>query len=245
MKDANQKNEVNTKLEKWYKSYIVDNIDENNEIARLCLRQAVSMFDIDLEDEATVLAIYNFVFEAIVDELKKMQEKTSEIEIRIGKIVSFGYDNLVDDDSEKPGNFCPFIYDLGERLDITKSLDESSVEACTKWMTSTMKEYPKMWDSIATTAVKNLEKEVKIPISQSVIVLPLFAMIQSELCMYMDIRRKDLDESSTMITFASVVDVYAIKTENNTTEIQFKPKPSMKLGTKSDRLATAPEEDAD
>jgi hypothetical protein len=251
MKDQNQKNEVNQKLLDWLDSYVVDNPDTNLEIAGVCMREALSKFDIRFgdctkrEDQAIILAIYNFVFEAIIDELKKMQDKTPELSIQVGEIVEIGYDNLQDDDSEKQGNFSPFVYDLKGRLEIEKSPDERSVDACARWMSKNMRDYPKLWDNIATKAIKSLNDEVNVPIAQAVIVLPIFALIQSQLCMYMDTMRKDQDESCVMITFASVIDVYAMKMEDNSTDIQFKPKPSMKLGTKSDATATAPEEDED
>jgi hypothetical protein len=61
----------------------------------------------------------------------------------------------------------------------------------------------------------------------------------------MDVYRKDKDEASVLITFASVIDVLARKMEDNSTKIEFKPKPSMKLGTKSDAKATTLHEDED
>ena len=244
-KDKNQKERVNEKLENWYEETVVDDRDDNNTIAEVCIRECKERFNIGLGDAPTVLAIYALTLDSITEQLKSMQEKTPEAELHIDDIVAIGYDNLEDDDTEKQGNFSPYMFDLGGRLDFTRDPDSNSVENCTRWMTMKLKDYPQMWDSVASRVLTLLDEKCDIPISQSCIVLPIFALIQSQLCKYMDVKRKDSGENEIMITFAGVVDVFARKTEDGGTTIEFKPMPSTKLGIKSDAKATGVHEDED
>ena len=61
----------------------------------------------------------------------------------------------------------------------------------------------------------------------------------------MDVKRKDSGENEIRITFAGCIDVFARKTEDGGTDIEFKPMPSTKLGIKSDAKATQVHEDED
>lgn len=245
MSDHNQNEEINQKLLDWYESNVVDDREDNSTIAQVCMRECKERFNIDLGEVPTVLAIYAFTIDSITEQLKSMQEKTEEAEIHIDNIVAFGYDNIADDDTEKQGNFSPYMFDLGGRLDYTRDPDSNSVENCTKWMTTKLKDFPKMWDEIASRVTTNLYDECNIPLAHSCIILPIFALIQSQLCKYMDAKRKDANETEIRITFAGSVDVFARKTEDNGSTVEFKPLPSTKLGIKSDAQATAKHEDED
>ena len=245
MSDHNQREDVNEKLTTWYENNVVDDREDNSTIAEVCIRDCRDRFNIDLGDVPTVLAIYAFTLDSITEQLRSMQDKLSEAEIHVDDIVAFGYDNLSDDDTEKQGNFSPYMFDLGGRLDYTRDPDSNSVDNCTKWMTMKLRDYPKMWDEIASRVLTNLSDICDIPISQSCIVLPIFAVIQSQLCKYMDVKRKDENKSEISITFAGCIDVFARKTEDNGSTVEFKPMPSTKLGIKSDAKATAAHEDED
>ena len=244
-KDHNQKDDVNQKLEAWYENTIVDDREENNTIAEVCIRECYEKFNIGLGDAPTVLAFYAHTLDAITDELKSLQEKKTEAEMHVDDIVAIGYDNLEDEDTEKQGNFSPYMFDLGGRFDFTRDPDANSVENCTRWMTMKLKDYPKLWDSVASKTITTLNDDCDIPIGQACVVLPIFALIQSQLCKYMDVKRKDSGENEIRITFAGCIDVFARKTEDGGTDIEFKPMPSTKLGIKSDAKATQVHEDED
>ena len=244
-KDHNQKDDVNQKLEAWYENTIVDDREENNTIAEVCIRECYEKFNIGLGDAPTVLAFYAHTLDAITDELKSLQEKKTEAELHIDDIVAIGYDNLEDEEQEKQGNFSPYMFDLGGRLDFQRDPDSNSVENCTRWMTMKLKDYPKLWDNVASNTITTLNDDCNIPIAQACIVLPIFALIQSQLCKYMDTKRKDSGENEIRITFAGVVDVYGRRNEEGGTDIEFKPMPSTKLGIKSDAKATSIHEDED
>ena len=99
-KDHNQKDDVNQKLEAWYENTIVDDREENNTIAEVCIRECYEKFNIGLGDAPTVLAFYAHTLDAITDELKSLQEKKTEAELHIDDIVAIGDDNLEDEEEE-------------------------------------------------------------------------------------------------------------------------------------------------
>lgn len=253
MGDINQKEEVNETLERWYEDTIGHdkaNEKDNKEVARLAARECMDKLNIGFEGEdglQSILAIYSFAITSIYEELATFQSKRDEFEIHIGKIVAFGYDNGKDDgESEKLGNFCPTMTNLERGIEVKRDQGEPSMQICTKWSNENITDMQETWNRIAERTLELLAKEVDIHLASPWAIIPIIAVVQTQLCAYAKIKREDSDNKSQYsFLFAAIINVIASLQEDGSTKVEFMPTQNIKLTVKSDRGATSVKENLD
>lgn len=237
----------NVLLKNWYDDTVVEDREDCNNIAGMASRECLKRWNIGIgtnDEPEMVLGFYSVVFNTIIDALREKRNDAPEFAINIADVVQIGYDDSVDDgEQEKQGNFCPYIYDLGKKTDVTEDPDIDAVERCVRWNSENMKSQKKILSAIATNSVKNLIELLDIHLGSPEAVFPLFTTIHEQLVLYMKTKQAESGDSEVMINFAGNFDVYCRLVDGGETVIEYSPKPSLKLGIKNDSAATAPTEE--
>jgi hypothetical protein len=240
-------------LIRWYESTIgnwdEDTVKYNRKVAELAARECKAKFNIGFEGEdgiQSILAIYSFAISAIFEELSTFRSKRDEFEIHIGEIVAFGYDNSKDDgESEKLGNFCPTMKNLENGVELQREGGEASMDLCTKWTSANIKDMQKTWDNIAERTLELLAKEVDLHLGTPWAIIPIVAVVQTQLCGFAKCKREDNGDTQFKFLFAAIINVIASLQEDGSTLVEFMPTQNIKLGIKSDREATSVKENLD
>lgn len=232
-------------LQTWFNANVVDDVEECKTIAEMAIRECLKRWNISFGTPETVLAFYSIVYNCIVEELRTKRGEKVEFAIDIANLIQIGYDDNNDDgEQEKSGNFCPFIFELSQQqTSWNEDPDMSSIERCNQWVSENIKEQKKTINSIATAALKALVDVADIHLGSSVAIFPLFTTIHEQVVSFMKVKQADTGASEVMINFAGNFDIYCRVVEGGETVIEYSPKPSMKLGIKSDAGATAPNEE--
>ena len=247
MNKENLKNEENELLQKWFEDTVVEDREECVQIAETAMNECLKRWNVFLGDAQTTLAFYSIIYDCILEKLKEKQgEGKEQFAINIGDIVEIGYDNSEDDEeSEKAGNFSPYIFDGEKKIQVDENPDLSTVERCTEWSSKNIEKQRKTLDQIATNALKALAEKVDVHLSSNVVVFPCFCTIHEQLVEYMRLKHAELNENEVSINFAGNFDIYARVVEGGDVAIEYSPKPSQKLSIKSDATATAVHDDED
>lgn len=244
MSKAEKENEL---LKTWYENTVVEDQEDCNNIAGMATKECLKRWNIGIgsdDEPETVLGFYSCVYDTIIDELRSKRGDKNEFAINIADVVQIGYDDSNDDgEQEKQGNFCPYIYDIGHKTDVDEDPDLDSIERCVRWNSENIKAQKKTLSEIATNAVKNLHEQLDIHLGSPEAIFPVFTTIHEQLVLYMKIKQAESGESEVMINFAGNFDVYCRLIEGGDVVIEYSPKPSQKLGIKSDAGATAPSEE--
>ena len=242
--EEREESKLANKLAIWMEDHVVDDVDENLEIAELAIRALKDQWNVGFKHPETVLGFYGTVYLTILKRLAQERENRSAYGVRV-RTLEIGYDDAEDDGvMTKPGSFCPYIYDIPEsELEDAKLIDMegTSVERCTEWVSNNLKHQPNIMNEIATQAVKNLA-DIEIHIAYSVLIFPLFYTIHQQMVEYMKLKRVEKGDSEYMINFTGAFEVYARLQENGDTVIEYSPVPSDKLDIKSDAMASATKE---
>lgn len=243
----NKNEKENELLKTWYENTVVEDQEDCINIAGMANKECLRRWNIGLggEDEPEVaLGFYSVVFNSIVDMLRSKRADNNEFAINIANVIEIGYDDSTDDgEQEKPGNFCPYIYDLGVKTNIDEDPDHDSIERCVRWNSENVKEQKKTLSEIASNAVKTLHESLDIHLGSTEAVFPLFTTIHEQLVEYMKTKQAESGTSTVMINFCGNFDIYCRLVEGGDVAIEYAPKPSDKIGIKSDSTATAPKEE--
>lgn len=260
-KEKNQKEKINKKLERWLNNNVPDDEEERKLIldwASLCERAIREELNIAIKKPEAYLAIYCTIFDAILDKLTKERTNHSQFSINVAGVVEIGYDDSNnDDETEKMGNFAPYIYDIESgKFEIGKkeidalenstaiTSDElSSIEKCTAWVSAHVLKQKKALNDIATVAIKTLAESVDIHLGNPVVVFPIFAICHQQLREYIKILQQESGKSSEKMDVCGNFTIYAHLVDDGILAVEYKPDPSHKLSTKSDGTATASHED--
>lgn len=245
----------NELLEKYIEDIISEDYEENIQIAQLAKSELFRVWKIGFDEEELkeedpdagaklVLGFYSKVYECIMEKLREKRADKSDYGIKIADIVLIGYDDSNDDgESEKVGNFCPYISDMQhKKIDNDFDPEDTSIERCTRWMTENVKEQRKTITDIATNAMKKLSTDIAFHANSPTVIFPMFATIHEQLVEYMKLKRAEEDVSEYMINFCGCFDIYSRLTEDGDSVIEYSPNPSQKLDTKSDATASAENE---
>jgi len=238
----------NDKLNEWYDDNIVDDIEDNEEIARLAYRRCLDAWNVGLgenaDDTKTSIAFYGIVYDSIMEALREKRVKHKEYAINFAEVVIIGYDDSEDDgEQEKVGNFCPYIYSGDAKTEPNQDPDLKSIERCVEWKAKNLvnAENTKIISEIETLALKKLVEEADIHLSNPEPIFALFTTIHEQMVAYMKIKQAESGEDE-MINFAGRFDVYCRPAEDGEIVIEYSPTPSEKLGIKADHIATATNE---
>lgn len=229
----------NVKLQNWMEMNVVNDVDDNIQIAEVAQREILAKWGIDVGSPECALAVYAITYNAIMERMITERATKRSWECSIADMVTFGFDDSDDDEiSEKTGNFCPFIYDRGNEAAPITEPGATTIERCTEWNSKYITTKAKTLDEIATVAVKNWSEIADIHAETTVVVWPLFTTIHEQLLKYMNIKRIDAGQDTIMMTFCSCFDIYSKKDENGNSIIEYSPLPVQKLAIKSDGTAT-------
>lgn len=239
----------NEKLAKWYEDTVVEDREDCENIAGMATRECLRRWNIGIgsdDEPAVVLGFYSVVYDTIRNTLNEKRSEKSAFSINIADVIEIGYDDTKDDgEQEKQGNFCPFIFDIGHKTDVDEDPDLDAVERCVRWNSENIKTQKKTLSEIATTAIKRASEELEIHLGTPEAVFPIFTTIHEQLVLYMKTKQAEEGTPQVMINFAGNFDIYCRLVEEDgkvLPVIEYKPKPSEKLQTKNDAVATAPEE---
>ena len=229
----------NEKLEMYIKENLIDDVELNLLIAEVSKKAAFEKFNIDFTCPELVLGFYGVVFNTIMEVLLSKRSDNSEYKINIADVIEIGYTNFGDDDeSEKIGGFCPYIYNLDNKKKDYSEVDvmASSIDRCVQWNSKNIREQSGLIKDVATLAVKNLHDEITVPIGNSEIIFPLFVLIHEQMVSTLTLTMIDENESEKEFNFISCYDVKVRKEEDGKYTFGYKPNVTMKGSVKSDAI---------
>ena len=236
--------EKNLLIQKWAEENLRDDIEDNNTVAGIAIREISNKFRMVFGSENTVLAFYATVYNSIMEVLLSKREKKSEYDINIADRFVIGYSDAEEnDDAEKMGSFVPHIFDLNSgKKSYDNAESKTTLEACVEWSSKNINECRDIISDISSVALKNLKDEIGLNFGHDEIPIPLFVTIHECLVSYMKLKQKDSGEYEEFINFASCFDIYCRMNEEKEQMIEYSPTVTMKLMTKSDSIATSKHE---
>lgn len=229
----------NEKLELYIKDNLIDDVELNMLIANVSMKAAKEKYNIGFTSPELVLGFYGVVFNTIMEALLSKRSDYSEYKINIADVFEIGYTNFGDDDeSEKIGGFCPYIYNLdNKKKDYSETdITSTSIDRCVQWNSKNIREQVKLIKDISVHAVKKLNDEINVPIGSNEVVFPLFVLIHEQMVSTLTLDMIDKQENEKEFNFISCYDVKVRKEENGTYTFGYKPNVTMKGSVKSDAI---------
>lgn len=243
MKETKKTSEGKTTLlvNKWIEDNLVDDIEENYDIANLAIVNVAKKFSAHFKTPELVLAFYGKTFDTIMDVLNENRGKHSNFCINMCDRFEIGYtDAEHDEDAEKIGSFVPFIYDCSSGK---KTYDNKenlrTLDVCTSWLSQNCIKQPEIIKTIGSRALKVLGDDICLYLAEQEIVIPIFIIIHESMIGYLTLKLAESDKRRIKINFAGCFDVNVSLDENNNTLIEYSPTIAAKLSTKSDSIATS------
>ena len=229
----------NEKLEMYIKENLIDDVDLNLLIGDVAGKLAFDKFNIKFTSPELVLGFYGVAFNTIMEVLLSKRSDNSEYKINIADVIEIGYTNFGDDDeSEKIGGFCPYIYNLDNKKKDYSEVDitATSVDRCVQWNSKNIREQIELIKEISTLAVKNLHDEIAVPVGNNEVIFPLFILIHEQMISTLTLTMIDQNEQEMDFNFISCYDVKVRKEEDGKYTFGYKPNVTMKGSVKSDAI---------
>lgn len=227
-------------VESWFNEYVVEDQEICLLIGEAAREQCLKLWNCDIGDGKYALAIYTVIYSELLNELRTKRAKKSHYAISISDIVEVGYDDDTKDaETEKQGNLSPFIVNLGGHVKYEPPIDKETSARFVEWNSSNLTKNVETLNSIATASIKSLYDSFRVELSESAGIWPIFATIHDQLNGFLRVKLEEQQTNEICIDFASNFDAYCRKYEDGTIGIEYSPKPSQKLFTKGDGVATA------
>lgn len=227
-------------VDDWFQKYVVEDQEECIIIGESSREQCLEFWNCDIGDGKTALAIYSVIYDQILKALKEQRANRSQFALTIADIVEIGYDDDTKDaETEKLGNLSPFIVHLGGHVKYQPAIDKETVARFTEWTSANITTNRNLLDQIATASISGLDKIFNIELAVSAGVWPIFCTIHDQLCGFLKVKLEEHQMNDVSINFAANFDAYCRRYEDGGTGVEFSPKPSQKLFTKGDGVATA------
>lgn len=230
------------KLEMHIKENLIDDVELNMTIAEVSMKLAKEKYNIGFTSPELILGYYSVVFDTIMETLLSKRSDFSEYKINIANIIEIGYTNYGDDDeSEKIGGFCPYIYNLDNKKKDYSEVEEnsSSLDRCIQWNSKNITEQVKLIKDISVAAVKNLNDIIDVPVDSHEIIMPLFILIHEQMVSTLTLTMIDSGEEEMDFNFVSCYEVKVRKEEGGSYSFGYKPNVTMKGNVKSDAINDA------
>lgn len=227
-----------TYTEQWFEEYVVNNPEDIRLIGELSARSLRDKFCLTLKPEP-IIAIYCSTFESIFKYLKKKQEagKTS-FQINICNVISVSYNNLSDKESEKMGNFMPFIQQIADGpIPDTGFTSSDTIELCAAWNSSHITEQPDAITEIATQTLRDLKDNFSMRAADKQLIMPIFCTVHESIINYMKIKRVDLGELEYTLDIAGIYKIRVSEADDGTEIIEYPPMIYTKKTTKDDEMS--------
>jgi hypothetical protein len=236
-----------TFVTRWFKDACPDNPEDIKSICELTARSAEEQFKLELKgSNYEVFALVFFAtFESVLDFLREKQKRHKKYSIEICNSINIGYQNSVDPDNEKMGNFMPVMEYVGVNRNIVNS-SEMTPDTTTKsfilWKELNIKKRIEDYKEIQELAYDLILNKYNTDLRTSEAAIPLF-------CIFMDhinnvLRMKYREAEGTKVSeiklrVMGIFDAfYSFNEETAKEVIQYTPLPFFKLGLKNDSVAT-------
>lgn len=231
--------ERKTYAEAWVDEFVVNDKEDMMIIGGMTSRELIDKFKLNITPAAAI-AIYGITFETILDYLKKKQEAHfSSFQINVCNVISISYNNQEDDESEKLGNFMPFIQQIADGpIPDTGISGTKTIELCAAWNTSHISEEPEVLSEIQNMAVRNLNDRLAMRTASSDLIMPIFCTFHENLISYIKMKRVDMQATSYLLDVAGIYKVSVSEADDATEIIEYPPLVYTKKTMKDDSMAS-------
>lgn len=230
------------KYTEYFKNYCVEDQDD---VILICQAASSKIYDrvkLKLDDPKLLAVIFSQIYEAILDELKSLEDKYTEFKIDIADRLEIGYTNSEDEDDEKVGNFMIYMKHLSSSKKDDSEVDPTlkSADLANRWNTENIVNQPEILKKISITACEKL-KSIDVYLASSELIIPIFVYVYEAITSVLSIRRKELDEFEYEINFISCFYIGAREAENDdaSDQIYIRPNIESKLKLKNDLKASS------
>lgn len=241
-KSAIEKRKIRS-VEEWFDSTCVDNRKSILAVCGVMERIAAEQFKMSNHygvPEVWALIFYQ-TFRTILDFLaKKREEGYTEFEVYVAKCVIIGYTNYVDEESEKVGNFMPFMEWIGKDSPIKYNDHESHDDNFIRWKEQNTYKNAEFSKWIQDRAAWELNKTYGMNIGSPEAVIPIFCTFLDTLVSILKLDYQDAGEdvSRVKMNVLGLFEViYSFDEEDNKEIVDFKPSITPKMELKNDSIA--------
>lgn len=233
---------------KYFEEITVEDVDDIEIIGSMACRTILRDFGISFsndeneggEDEwRAPIVIFAVTYEAIIEELIRLRKESyNKFNINFANRFYIGFDNRVDEEDEKEGNFMIYIFNKedGKGVNNTEenSYDEqNAAERCRHWVSENVIDSPDTIKRISENALKKLEK-LDIVLYRDTLIPPIVSYVYDELIAYMNQKRINMKEDEFEINFSGCFFVMSRETKDGKGEIVFRPSIESKMLLKDD-----------
>ena len=236
-----------TKVQRWFKQFAVDNATELKIACDLTARSAEEQFSLMTKSGNTEVfaVIYYATFMEILNFIRKKQKTYNQFSIEIANSINIGYTNNENDDNEKIGNFMPIMEYISINrnvIDTSGVLDSDKTTAnFLMWKELNIKKSVEYYKEIQENAYRTLQEEYKVSPRTSEAIFPLFCIFQDTLASVLKMKYKEAEGTDiseiSMNVFGLYDMYYSFNADDNQEIYEFQPNIAMKLALKQDDVA--------
>lgn len=232
------KPKINALTAKVYKDIVVDDVETVEQISAIAAERIYDKFSLDFRLEPKYLTVFFFiVWNTMMNEIKKKQVDYSTYELEVCGRFAVGFQDRLDSDDEKQGNFVPVIKHIAVGGDEEFSDDAESIQQkFVQFNTENIVNDVTFIKNIASKARKRLNENAKIIIGTDEAIFPILVTVYDAIVATMKLKRKELKTWKYSINFASCFDITVMETEDPLADkVVIKPSIYDKLNMKSDK----------
>ena len=189
------------------------------------------------------IVIFAKAYEVMLEELTELKKEYTHFEINFANRFIFGFENYIDDDDEKEGNFMVYIYNIDkDRKNLETEEDATALECCKQWNDENIIETPEMIRKISQKTIDELKK-YDLTIVQDILIPPVVAIVYDEMVKYIKQKRVNEKEFETEINFANCFFIASREyKDGEDSVIVIRPSIEAKLAIKDDASSALSEE---
>lgn len=193
------------------------------------------------DDWRVPIVVFAKVYESILEELEALRDQYNSFEINFANRFLIGFDNHVNEDDEKEGNFMIYIFNIN---DANKAIaenansseigeEEDASERCRRWVSENVVDTPETMRKISQKAITKLEK-IDLELYRDTLIPPIVSYVYDEMVEYIKQKRINNKEDEEEINFAGCFFIMSRETEDGKGEIIIRPSIESKMALKDD-----------
>ena len=247
--DVNVQTKKKSAAARWFDEYAIDSREDLKTICDLTARSLHDQFTLNVRYDKT--EVYGVAFYAIFMELlkflrnKQKEKYRKQFTVEICNSLNIGYVNNTNDDNEKVGNFMPIMEYIGINRNVVPAEDKVNekkmIDYLMQWKQINTHQNIEFYKEIQENATRVLMDDYNIDVRTSEMIIPILCIFMDNTVNLLKLKYKDLegsDVSEVSINVFGLYTVYYSYSEDNGEVIDYAPGIPVKLGLKSDEIAS-------
>ena len=193
------------------------------------------------DDWRVPIVIFAKVYESLLEVLEEKRDQYNSFEINFAQRFVMGFDNRVDEEDEKEGNFMVYLFHIADNAKaISENAnaseigeEEDAAERCRRWVSENVIDTPETMRAVSQKAIEKLEK-IDLELYRDSLIPPIVSYVYDEMIEYIKQKRINNKEDEVEINFAGCFFNASRETEDGKGEIVIRPSIESKMALKDD-----------